>query len=246
MLASILKHFRYGIALLGIPVFLTIDSPFGDSLFNNHGQDVATFLVFCAFIFAYFRSRRRARNILIIGMVIGLAGEYILSILLGMYHYRFNNIPLWLAFAHGLIFALVFKLSKKLWVRSNKELLQKTLIFFAISYSFFWLVIANDWFGFLCTILFLTILFYAKKSRLFFLIMFAVVCFIEQIGTATGCWYWPLNVFGLENSPPSGNPPSGIAVFYFLFDAIVLWIYLNILHPNLKKRYHQFNRIIEK
>lgn len=67
--------------------------------------------------------------------------------------------------------------------------------------------------------------------------MFVEVCYVELVGTATGCWYWPEMAFGLYPWLPSANPPSGIAVFYFLFDAAVLLIYLNILSPRVKQRY---------
>jgi len=41
---------------------------------------------------------------------------------------------------------------------------------------------------------------------------------------------------------PSGNPPVGIAAFYFLFDAIVLFVYLNFLHPKVKQRYKKLKQ----
>jgi len=73
--------------------------------------------------------------------------------------------------------------------------------------------------------------------------MFVVVCYIELIGTSTGCWYWPETAFGIFNWLPSGNPPSGIAVFYFLFDAIVFWVYLYLLHPTTRLRYQRLRKV---
>jgi len=142
-----------------------------------------------------------------------------------------------LVFGHGLIFAVVFKFSHSPHVKKNKDTIQSVLLVFAMLYGLFWLFWANDWFGFACTIAFIVILFNVKKSRLFFLIMFTIICYVEQVGTATGCWYWPDTVMSSLSWFPSGNPPSGIAVFYFLFDAIVFYVYLNIMHPNTKLRY---------
>jgi len=228
---------RTAIAFIGIPLFLMVDSPIGDRLLGGHGQSVAVILVMLAYIMAFRRRNRRIREIMLMGVIVGLGGEFILSKVLGMYHYRLDNIPMWLAFGHGLLFALVFRLTHEAWVREHRETLSRVLFSFAIIYSLFWLYVADDWFGFLSTVAFLVILSIARKSQLFFLIMFAVVCYLEQIGTATGCWYWPDTLFGLDGWLPSGNPPVGIAVFYFIFDAIVLWGYLNILHPRLKIRY---------
>jgi len=235
-----LKSFRALIlGLFGIPVLLMADSQFGDNLFFGYGQAVSTLLVFIAYVFAYRISTQRVKHVMLIGIIVGLAGEAFFSLGLGMYHYRFGNIPFWLAFAHGLIFALVFRLCRKSWIKKRQYFIQNILLFFAVVYSLFWLMWANDWFGFLCAVAFILILFTVKKSRLFFLIMFAVVCYIEQVGTATGCWYWPETTLDLISWLPSGNPPSGIAVFYFLFDAAVFWIYMYLLHPNINQRYQK-------
>ncbi|MCK5902653.1 MAG: hypothetical protein KAG28_05835 [Cocleimonas sp.] len=244
MLSTHLKRNRTLLKILiGTPIFLWVDSPYGDALLKGYGQSIATLLVFIAFVVAYIKSHHRVKAAMLVGIVVGLTGEYLFSQMMGMYHYRFGNIPLWVAFAHGLIFASVFRISHKAWIKQYEQRLQKILLAFAVVYSIFWLVWANDWFGFLCTIGFLAVLFTAKKSRLFFLIMFAIVCYIEQLGTATACWYWPETMLGIAGSLPSGNPPTGVAVFYFLFDAIILWVYLNLLHPRLKIRYQRLKLI---
>ncbi|ATX81981.1 hypothetical protein Ga0123462_1117 [Mariprofundus ferrinatatus] len=240
-----LKNYRLIImALTGIPVLLMTDSQYGDKLLLGYGQEFATLLVFIAFTAAYRAYPLRIKHVMLIGMFVGMAGELFLSLGLGMYHYRLENVPLWLLFGHGLIFALVFRISHKPWIIKKTDVIQNTLLLLAAFYSTLWLIWANDWFGFLCAIAFMVILFSAKKSRLFFLIMFTVVCYIELIGTATGCWYWPETAFNVPAWPTSGNPPSGIAVFYFVFDAIVFWVYMHLLHPKTKLRYQ--NSILRK
>jgi len=228
--------------LLAVPVLLAIDSPYGDVLFGN-GQAVATVLTALAYACAYYYSSRRVRDMMLIGIVIGLAGEFLFSIVLGMYHYRLENIPLWLAFGHGLIFAWVLRCSRKRWLRENQEVVQRVLIALALIYGLIWLIWANDWYGFVCMMAFMATLFAAKKSRLFFLIMFVVVCYIEQVGTTLGCWYWPDTAFHVVSGLPSANPPSGIVVFYFIFNAAVFWVYLHVLHRHTNQRYQN---IIQK
>ncbi len=227
--------------LIGTALFLMIDSPIGDSWFNGHGQAVAVVLVGLAFAFSYWRSSRRAREIMLIGIVVGLTGEFILSMVLGMYHYRFHNIPLWLFFGHSLIFASVFRLSHHPYVLARQEVIKKWLLIFSVVYSFVWLWWANDVFGFLFSLLFFVILYKAKKSQLFFLIMFFIVAYLEQIGTATGTWYWPKIAFDKFAWLPSGNPPVGIAAFYFLFDGIVMTFYMNVWHPKVRDRYNHLH-----
>ena len=227
--------------LIGTALFLVIDSSIGDGWFLGHGQAVAVVLVGIAFIYSYLRSPKRAREIMLIGIVVGLTGEFILSIVLGMYHYRFGNIPLWLFFGHSLIFASVFRLSHNPWILDHQGIIKKWLFVFSALYSIVWLFWANDVFGFFYSVIFFIILYFAKKSQLFFLIMFFIVAYLEQVGTATGTWYWPEIAFNKFEWMPSGNPPVGIAAFYFLFDFIVMSFYLNVLHPKVKERYDRLN-----
>lgn len=225
--------------LLAVPLFLLVDSEYGDFMFYGYGQQLALLLTFIGFIYAYRRSTQRVKCVMLIGMVVGMAGEILFSLGLGMYHYRLENVPLWVIFAHGIAFAAFYKLSHTPSVWRNREHIQKWIIVFAIVYAFFSLTLFDDWYGFLCTIAFFFILFAAKKSRLFFLIMYVAVCYIELVGTLSGCWYWPEIAFGLFSWLPSGNPPSGIPVFYFLFDAAVFYVYMYIIFPRTRQRYQK-------
>lgn len=229
-------------AIILIPIFLLIDSPTGDFYLGN-GQYVANVIVGLAFIAGLCRCNKRARHVMLLGIVIGLCGEILFSLVLNMYHYRMGNIPLWVAFGHGMIFGLVYRVSRKKLIIKNELSIQRLLITFAIVFSTYWLFKENDVFGFICTLVFLFILCFAKNSKTFFLMMFTVVVYIELVGTATQCWWWPDTLSGLKFTPSSGNPPSGIAVFYFLFDIAVFWLYLNIFHTNIKLRYNNIKQL---
>lgn len=221
--------------LLGIPLFLYIDSPYF-SHYIIDSQHLATFLVGLVFFYLFIRSNKRTRSIMLIGIVVGLVGEFLFSKILGMYHYRLNNIPLWVGFGHSLIFASVHRIIRtSLFLKHKQKILRYSLVFIFF-YALSWLVLADDIFGFIATIAFLTMLFIVKKSRLFFTIMFLIVCYIEVIGTSTITWWWPHTLMGSFDAITSANPPSGIALFYFLFDFVVLHIYL-ALNRDVKERY---------
>jgi hypothetical protein len=226
-------------ALICIPLFLIIDSPFVDELMRGYSQWLANALVLIAFIIGYQRSSKRVRHILLIGIVVGMGGEILFSLVLGLYHYRLGNVPLWVALAHGLIFALVYRITHKPSFVHHSKNIQVGIVIFAVLYSVFWLIWQNDVYGFVCTVLFLAILSQAKRSRLFFLVMFVVVCYIEQVGTLVDCWWWPETISGIDFLPASGNPPTGISVFYFLFDWAVFMIYLHIFNRGIKVRYQR-------
>jgi hypothetical protein len=58
------------------------------------------------------------------------------------------------------------------------------------------------------------------RSPLVYLAAFFITTWLEILGTAAGAWKWALvdPVFGLTQ----GNPPSGVAVWYCLVDAVAL------------------------
>ena len=58
------------------------------------------------------------------------------------------------------------------------------------------------------------------RSPLVYLAAFFITTWLELIGTAAGAWRWAAvdPVFGLSQ----GNPPSGVAVWYCLVDAVAL------------------------
>jgi len=223
---------------VGIPIFLIIDSPFMYK-YTPYAQELATLLVLLAFFRSFFKNSPRLRRVMIIGVFIGFTGEIIFSLLLHMYHYRLDNIPLWVGFGHSLIFTSVYKIIKTPFFIVNAKQIKNWSLLFISSYALVWLYFENDLFGFLTTLLFLLFISFAKKSQLFFIVMFLVVVYIELIGTTTGTWFWPQILMGYFNFIPSANPPSGIAVFYFLFDYVLLFIYLQ-RDPLLKKRYRKF------
>ena len=223
--------------LLGVALFLSIDSPYFSTYFPS-SQNITTFLVLLVYITLYKRSSKRFRTIMLVGVGVGFAGEFFLSIVLGMYHYRLENIPLWVGFGHSLIFASVHKIIRIPYILKHHNRTLRTLITLIVIYATGWLFLKNDLFGFITTLMFLLLLAIEKKSQMFFTVMFIIVAYIELVGTATGTWQWPNILMGRFDSIPSANPPSGIAFFYFLFDYIVLFIYLQ-LNPKLKKRYQE-------
>lgn len=223
--------------LLGIPLFLYIDSPYFAHYFKD-SQHLATLLVGLVFFYLYKRSNSRTRAIMLIGIVVGLLGEFLFSKVLGMYHYRLDNIPLWVGFGHSLIFASVHRIIRRPLFLEHKQKIQNYSVAFIAIYASAWFVFANDLFGFITTLAFLAMLYIVKKSRMFFTVMFLIVCYIEIIGTTMLTWWWPPTLMGTFDTLVSANPPTGVAIFYFLFDFVVLHTYL-ALNPKTKKRYNR-------
>ncbi|GGN37675.1 MULTISPECIES: hypothetical protein [Marinomonas] len=191
----------------------------------QYNQWVTNGLVLLCFAWVYSHVTSKIKKLMLYGVVLALLGEVVFSMLLGMYEYRLENVPLYVPLGHSLIYAAVFSLQKEKIIQRHKTRVVSFLYWGMMVYSSLWLVLDKDVFGFLCM---LGILFFLKKTpgnELFFLIMFYMVVYLELLGTYYQCWVWPDIWFNQISFIPSSNPPSGISVFYFGFDIGCLWIY---------------------
>jgi hypothetical protein len=162
------------------------------------------------------------------GLVVALAGEVFFSLILEMYRYRLGNVPVYVPFGHALIYASVYYFVREPVVFRHRQRIIALLYPLMILYSTLWLLLAHDVLGFVCMLTVLLLLRRWPESRLFFLLMFFMIVYLELMGTAYGCWHWPPVWFGHFDWVPSANPPSGISVFYFGFDAGCLWLYKHL------------------
>ncbi|PKH04428.1 hypothetical protein CXF72_00660 [Psychromonas sp. MB-3u-54] len=191
----------------------------------EYSQWLTNGVVFVCFFWVYKKVSRKIKTLMIYGTGLAFLGEMFFSVLLGMYEYRLENVPIYVPLGHSLIYAAVFYIHKEKIVQTNKALITSILYCAMIIYSSLWLVLDQDILGFLCMLL--VVLFLKKKTanKLFFLIMFFMIVYLELIGTYYACWVWPSTWFSKIPFITSSNPPSGISVFYFGFDLGCLWIY---------------------
>jgi len=137
------------------------------------------------------------------------------SILWGVYSYRLHNLPTFVPPAHGLVFMAGLSLSEALRRHS------RALVVFAASAVTVWGVLGLtvlprlDAAGALCIPLLLAFL-WRSRARAAYAGVFLVVAALELYGTAIGAWHWAEAVPGTPVG--AGNPPSGIASIYVLFD----------------------------
>ena len=182
-------------------------------------------LMLAGFFKMYFRSTPRVKELMIYAVILGFAGEYFFSRLLGMYTYRLENVPLYVPIGHAALYGRIFMFSKSSVVRKHNKAIEQL---FAISIAIFatiYLVFFTDVFGFVMTIFVFLLLLKRPKDRLFFYAMYILVAILEIGGTALGCWKWPAIGFNVFEFFPSNNPPSGISLFYFLLDVSCFFIY---------------------
>lgn len=210
----------------------------GDYFEENYtsSQNIINILALLSFFWMYKRATIRVRKFMIYAVFLGFIGEYFFSVYLGMYTYRLENVPWYVPLGHAALFGRVYIFSKDALVRKyHKEIEQ----FFSVIIALFgacYFILFNDVFGFLMTLTVFAILYFRPKDRLYFYTMYIVVALLEIGGTAFGAWKWPPIAFGVFESLPSNNPPSGISLFYFLLDMGCFLMYF-IFHQNVWKRY---------
>lgn len=197
---------------------LFFDSGYFSKNYFEHSQWINTVCVILVFIYCYYKGTSRTREQLIYALFIGVIGEYFFSLILGMYSYRLYNVPHYIPFGHALVFLGVYSFSKKSKVKLNAEKINLFLTIFIAVYAFVFLVFKKDVFGFVMTLLVFYSLRKYPKEKLFYLTMYVVVVYAELIGTSLNTWSWPKIAFNTFEFLPSGNPPSGICLFYYGLD----------------------------
>lgn len=192
---------------------------------TENAQLYANISMLLVFPVVFWKVNKRAKEHLIVGVLIGFVGEYLFSVVLGMYTYRLENIPHYIPFGHALVYLGVLSFSKAAAIIKYKKKLELFLSIFILIYASAFLIFGNDVFGFVMTIATLLILRNKPRERLFYLTMYISVAYLEIIGTNFLCWKWPATAWGIFDFLPSFNPPSGISFFYFGLDLCCLWLY---------------------
>ena len=192
---------------------------------TENAQFYANISMFIGFIITFWKVNRRVKEQMIFAVIIAVLGEYLFSIVLGMYTYRLENVPHYVPLGHALVYVAVLYFSRAKSIIKHRIKLEKVLSIFIFIYASIFLILKNDVFGFAMTIATLLILRNKPRERLFYLAMYISVAYLEIIGTNYLCWKWPATAWGIFDFLPSHNPPSGISFFYFLLDLGTLWFY---------------------
>ena len=210
-----------------------------------YGQWLANLLMIAAFVWIHRDAPPRLKLLMQNGLLVAVLGEVFFSLVVGMYEYRLANVPIYVPPGHSILYAAVFYFVREPWVMRNKGWIGPLMLTVGVGYSAFWLVTRNDVYGAVCTALYVYLIWRFQDSRMFFLAMFILVGYLEQVGTGFGCWVWPAAIFDKFEFIPSGNPPSGISVFYFGFDVACLDILCTRL-PLLAKRHQRLKSRLDE
>ena len=151
-------------------------------------------------------------------VAIATVGEIVGSIIWGVYAYRLENLPAFVPPGHGLVYLCGFSLAAL--AARRPTVLLATAIVGASVWAILGLTVlpATDLSGAIgCTFLVIVLV---KTRRPVYAGVFLVVAGLEIYGTAIGTWTWQGVVPGL--GIPQGNPPSGAASGYVVFDVLAI------------------------
>jgi hypothetical protein len=145
------------------------------------------------------------------------AVEYTFSPFLGVYLYRLHNVPAFVPPGHGLVYLCALLLGRTRWLRRRQAQFIALTVAVGAVYSGWQLcqprhdVLGALWFGCLLGFLWLV-----PRSRTLYVGAFAIVTYLELLGTHLDIWAWqPHDPTGWV---AIGNPPSGAAGGYGWFD----------------------------
>ncbi|HFD13355.1 MAG TPA: hypothetical protein ENJ32_12945 [Crenotrichaceae bacterium] len=157
----------------------------------------------------------------VVAIIFATIGEHFASPYMGGYIYRFHNVPAYIPPGHGMVYLTAVALARSDLFAKNAITVRNIVFTIMGAWSVWGVTIAGsyDWVGFLLFCVFVPFVLFGR-SPLVYLGAFFVTTWLEIIGTAVGTWHWvPIDpVLGL----PQGNPPSGVAAWYCLVDAVAL------------------------
>ncbi len=201
-----------GIVLCVIAGFLALDH------FATGGEQLllggATWLILIASC-APLSREDRARALLVV--LVASCAEVLGSIVLGAYTYRLDNLPAFVPPGHGLVYLAGLRISQSGPIRRHRRafLGVTSAIVAAWAVAGLALLGRTDALGAITGALLIYVMVRGRAPTLYAGV-FLMVGFLEIYGTSIGAWHWAATT---PDTPlPAGNPPSGIAGVYVLFD----------------------------
>ena len=154
-------------------------------------------------------------------VLVATCTEVVGSVLWGVYEYRLGNLPAFVPPGHGLVYLTGLRLSACGFVQRRP----RPFVFCVLALSLAWTLAGLtvmprlDVAGALGAATFAACLLWGRAPSIYAGVFVAVAA-LEWYGTAVGTWRWAEAIPGL--GIPDGNPPSGVASGYVLFDVIAL------------------------
>ncbi|MDQ7091895.1 MAG: hypothetical protein Q9M50_14890 [Methylococcales bacterium] len=162
------------------------------------------------------------RTQVLVAMIFATLGENFASLYMEGYIYRFRNIPAYIPAGHGIVYLTAVALGRSGFFQRYA----RKISIFVVIVGGLWAIRGvspyterADAIGLVLFIIFLVCLF-KGRSPMVYLGAFFITSWLELVGTQAGTWAW----VGIDpvTGLSQGNPPSGIAAWYCLVDAVAM------------------------
>ncbi len=157
-----------------------------------------------------------------IAVIFATIGEHFASPYMGGYTYRFGNVPAYVPPGHGMVYLTAVALARSGLFLTHARTIAAFVVLVCGALSIWGIsgyAEQGDSVGALLFCVFLVYLF-KGRSPMVYLAAFFITTWLELIGTAVGTWKWAAIDPVLHL--PQGNPPSGVAAWYCLVDAVAI------------------------
>jgi hypothetical protein len=199
-----------------------------DVAVGHEGQLVLGVITWLVFLSALVPLAPEGRTRALLVVAAATCMEVLGSIIWGVYTYRLGNLPLFVPPGHGLVYLTGLSLTQTRLVSRREPVFLGLVAAIALAWAVAGLTVLSrtDASGALGMSVFLAFLILGR-ARVLYAGVFLVVAVLELSGTALGVWTWKEVVPGLQL--PSGNPPSGAASGYVLFDIVAIALTARIM-----------------
>jgi len=168
------------------------------------------------------RESKLVRAQVCVALIFATVGELFASPYMQGYIYRFGGVPLYVPAGHGMVYLTAVILARSGFFLRYARAIATFIVITCGAWSIWGLTPyagRSDQIGAILFVVFLIYLF-KGKSPMIYLGAFFITTWLELIGTSAGTWAWvPIDpASGLTQ----GNPPSGVAAWYCLVDAVAM------------------------
>jgi len=210
-------YFMIGFAFIGVTLCFVIDSV--ASLGLQYGLGLAAWLsLFCLL----WGECKYVRAQVLIAVSFATLGEHFASIYMSGYTYRLHNVPAFVPPGHGIVYLTAVVLGRSGFFQQYA----RKIVWFVMLTGGIWSVLSltelvgrSDQIGFVLFIIYLLYLF-KGQSPMVYLGAFFITTWVEIVGTSLGTWNWA--AIDPASTLTQGNPPSGVAAWYCLVDAVAI------------------------
>ena len=217
-----LRPYRYQLFLLAYtPLGLYADS----RVANVYQQSALGVLTFAVLVFVLRFAPREQRRQVWLAVVIATAGELYFSVGVGLYRYRFENVPLYVPAGHGLVYFFALTSAATPLMLQRRRLLVGLALTIATGWALIGVTVLPlitgrlDMTGALLWPIFAYFTLRSRQAPVY-AAAFLMTSVLELFGTGFKDWTW--QAVAPISHLQQGNPPSVIAGAYCLLDAAVM------------------------